>query len=111
MASYQDQENSHDVDTGMVRVFSFDAYTLLDLSATLSFVAFYVITMLDYFPQHLLKPFSMSTPIDEFILVERVYRGCTLSIYHRNTIADFVELDMVDFDFMLSIHMFYTCYA
>lgn len=111
IGGHHDQENSQDVDNGMLQVFSFDIYALLDLSATLSFVTPHVITMLDFFSQCLLEPFSMFVPVGKSILVEKVYIGCTLSIQHRSTITDLVKLDMVDFDYILDMYMFYICYA
>ena len=35
--------------------------------------------------------------------MERMYHDCRVSIYHMDTIADLVELDMVDFDVILVI--------
>lgn len=57
----------------------------------------------DILPEHLLDPFNMSTLIGESILDKKVYRGCTLSIYHRDTIDDLVNLNMIDFDIIIGI--------
>ena len=103
MGSWQEQENSPDVVTGMLCVFSYDCYPLLDPGATLSFVTPYVAHKFDILPEHLLENFSVSTPTGETILAERVYRYCTVSIYHKDTLADLVELDMVDFDVILAM--------
>lgn len=69
----------------MVRVFPFDCCELLDLGATLSFVTPYVANKLDILPECLLDPFSISTLINESILVERVYTYYNVPIYHRDT--------------------------
>ena len=111
MVNRQDQENSPDVVTGMIRVFSFDCYALLDPGATLSFVTPYVANQFAILPECLLEPFSVSTPIGEFIRAERVYRDCTVSILHKDTSADLVELDMIDFDVILGMDWLYACYA
>ena len=111
MGSRQDQENSPDVVTGMLRVFSFDVYALLDPGATLSFVTPYLATKFEILPEHLLEPFSVSTPVGESILVEKVYRNCIVSIHRRDTMDDLVELNMVDFDIILGMDWLYACYA
>ncbi|KAH0748577.1 hypothetical protein KY290_027809 [Solanum tuberosum] len=78
IASCREQEDSPDVVTGMVQVFNFDVI-----------------------PEQLSKPFNVSTVIGESILAERVYRDCSISVNHKSTTADLVELDMVDFDVIL----------
>ncbi|XP_049369927.1 uncharacterized protein LOC125834816 [Solanum verrucosum] len=55
----------------------------------------------DISPKQLLEPFSVSTPIGEFVVAERVYLDFTISVNHKDTIADLVELYMVDFDVIL----------
>ena len=37
------------------------------------------------------------------ILAERVYRDFHVSINHKNTMVNLVELDMVDFDLILGM--------
>jgi len=49
----------------------------------------------------LLDPFSVSTPIGEFIVAKGVYRKCLISLSHRVTHVDLVELDVLDFDVIL----------
>ncbi|KAH0780669.1 hypothetical protein KY290_000267 [Solanum tuberosum] len=80
IASRREQEDSPDVITGMIQVFSFDVL-----------------------PEQLLEPLSVSTPVGESILAERVYRDCSIFVNHKSTMADLVELDMVDFDVILAI--------
>ncbi|KAG5614829.1 hypothetical protein H5410_014653 [Solanum commersonii] len=98
IASRQEQENSPDVITGMIKFFTFDVYALLDPGASLSFVTTYVAMNFNILPEQLLEPFSVFTPIGESILGERVYRDCAISVNNKDTIADLVELGMVDFD-------------
>ncbi|KAH0698695.1 hypothetical protein KY284_012910 [Solanum tuberosum] len=59
ITSRQEQENSPDVVTGMIEVFTLDVYALLDPGA------------------------------------KRVYRDCVISINHKDTMDDLVELDMI----------------
>lgn len=49
------------------------------------------------------EPFCVSTPIGESILEEGVYRDCPVSINHKITMADLVDLDMVDLDVLLDM--------
>src|SRR5688572_22476892 len=107
MVNRQVQENSSDIVTGMLRVFSFDCYALLDLGDTLSFMTPYVANQFEILPEHLLDPFTVSTHVSESILAERFYRDCKVSIHHRDTTTDLVELDMIDFDVILSMDWLY----
>ena len=87
----------------MIEVFTFDIYALLDLGASLSFVTPYVANQFGIILDKLCEPFCAFTNVGESILTERVYRDCPISINHKNTMADLVELDMVDFDVFLRI--------
>lgn len=58
----------------------------------------------------LLEPFSIFTPVGEFIRAERIYINCVVSIHHRDTSVDLVELEMVDFDIILRMDWLYACY-
>jgi len=103
ITSRQGQKNSPDVVTGMMKVFTFDVYALLDLGTSLPFVTLYVANKFDVLPEKLCEPFCVSTTVGESILAERVYRDCPVSINNKNTMADLVELDMVDFDVILGM--------
>ena len=83
---------------GVIKVFTFNVYALLDPGACLSFVTPYVANQFEILPEKLCEPFGESTPVEESILEQRVYRDCPISINHKNTMVDLVELDMVDFD-------------
>ncbi|KAH0729889.1 hypothetical protein KY289_001077 [Solanum tuberosum] len=111
ITSRQEQENSLDVVTGMIKVISLDVYALLDPEASLSFVTPYVANNFDVLAEKLCEPFYVSTPVGESILAERVYRDCVISINHKNTMDDLVELDMVDFDVILGMDWLHSCYA
>lgn len=41
------------------------------------------------------EPFSISTPIGEYILIERVYHDCPIFVKYKCTIGYLIELDMV----------------
>ncbi|KAH0776452.1 hypothetical protein KY290_007863 [Solanum tuberosum] len=111
ITSCHKQGNSPNVFTGMIRVFAFDVYALLDPRASLSFVTPYVANKFDVLPERLGEPFCVSTPVGESILAEKVYRDCPISINHNSTMTDLVELDMVDFDVILGMDRLPACYA
>uniref|UniRef100_M1DV54 Polyprotein n=1 Tax=Solanum tuberosum TaxID=4113 RepID=M1DV54_SOLTU len=96
ITSCQGQEDSSDIFTCTIQVFKFDVYAL-SLSSVTPFVAL----NFDVLLEKLLEPFSVSTLVGEFILVQRVYRDCTIYVNHKSTMADLVECDMVYFDVIL----------
>ncbi|WMV32688.1 hypothetical protein MTR67_026073 [Solanum verrucosum] len=95
----------------MIKVFAFDVYALLDPGETLSFVTPYIANKFKVFPERLFEPFCVSTHVEESIIAERVYRDCPVSVNHKSTMADLVELDMVDFDVILGMDWLHACYA
>ncbi|WMV32686.1 hypothetical protein MTR67_026071 [Solanum verrucosum] len=101
ITSRHEQENSSNIVTSMIKVFAFDVYALLDPGESLSFVTPYIANKFEVFPKRLFEPFCVSTYVGESILAERVYRDCPVSVNQKSTMADLVELDMVDFDVIL----------
>ena len=55
--------------------------------------------------------FSVSTHVGESIIAERVYRDYLLSINHKSTMVDLIELDIVDFNVILGMDWLYAHYA
>ena len=85
--------------TGMLQLFSFDVYALLDPGFTLSFLTPLVSMMFYILPDILDKPFFLiSTLVGDSVVVNRVYKGCIIFFPNRVTLFDFIELDMLDFD-------------
>ena len=55
--------------------------------------------------------FSISTSVGDPGIFRRVYKGCVISFYGRDTLVDLIELDMVYFDVILGmdwLHSYYT---
>ena len=48
-------------------------------------------------------PIRVSTPVGEFVIVEKVYRSCMVTFVESNTHVDLVILEMVDFDVILGM--------
>ena len=55
----------------------------------------------DVITEHLSEPLSVSTLVRELIPAERVNCDCHISINHKSTMDDLIELDMIDFDVIL----------
>lgn len=51
---------------------------------------------------------SVSTPVGDSILVERVYHDCTISVNHKSTMTEFVEFNMINFDFILGMYYLHS---
>lgn len=68
----QEVEESPDVVTGMLRIFDFDAYALLDPSANSSFVTLYLVIYFDMSPEALLEPYLVYTLAGESVLAKKV---------------------------------------
>ena len=93
----QEHKNSLDVVTGVIQVFDFIVYALLDQRASLYFVPPYVSMNVDIIPEQLSEPFSISTPVGEFIIEEIDHHDYPLTINHKSTMYDVFDLDMVEF--------------
>ncbi|XP_075100011.1 uncharacterized protein LOC142176388 [Nicotiana tabacum] len=74
----------------------------MDPGSTFSYVTPYFAINLGLEPEQLNEPFLVSTPVGESVKVRRVYRGCIVSVQGCNTKADLIELEMVDFDVIMS---------
>ena len=62
-------------------------------------------------PETLSEPLSVSTPVCDPVIARRVYKNCPVTISHKVTSADLVELEMVDFDVILGMDWLHSCYA
>ena len=45
----------------------------------------------------------VSTPVSEYVIVEKVYRSCLVTFVGSNTHVDLIILEMVDFDVILGM--------
>lgn len=63
ISSLQEQENSLDVVTGIIKVFTFYVELLFYIGASLYLLTSYIAMDLDILLEQLLEPFSISTPI------------------------------------------------
>nr|XP_009758075.1 PREDICTED: uncharacterized protein LOC104210804 [Nicotiana sylvestris] len=82
-----------------------------DPGATLSYVTPYIAKKFGIEPEKLCEPFEVSTPVGESVIARCIYMGCPVKVYHRLTAANLVELEMVDFDVIMSMDWLESCYA
>ncbi|XP_015165399.1 uncharacterized protein [Solanum tuberosum] len=107
----QDVEASNAVITGILSVCSFDAMALIDPGSTHSYMYSYFAIRFDRLPKLLKDPFLVATSVGESLLVKRVYHSCRLSVKGKGTVANLFELEMVDFDLILSMDWLASCHA
>lgn len=65
----------------------------------------------DIIPEQLSQPFDIFTHVGESILVETNYFGCPVSVNHKCTMADFIELYILNFDIILRMDFLHVCYT
>ena len=105
------QETSPDVVTNMLKVFSIDAYALLDPGATLPFVTPLVAKKFDVLPDILHEHFIVSTSVGDSVVSKIVYPNCPISLPNRVSYVDLVELAMFDFYIILGMDWLHACFA
>ncbi|XP_060201045.1 uncharacterized protein LOC132629401 [Lycium barbarum] len=110
LASRQDLEASPNVVTGTLLVFSRSVYALIDPGSTLSYISPLVASKIGITPEPI-EPFEVATPIGDFIIARQVYKDCSVIICGRDTKADLVELDMIEFDVIMGMDWLASCYA
>ena len=87
----------------MSQFFHLYIYALLDPGASLSFVNPYIAVYFRVSPETLAEPFSVCTPVGVSIIARQVYRNYPVIISQKVTSVDLVELDMTNFDIILSM--------
>ncbi|KAH0700890.1 hypothetical protein KY284_015105 [Solanum tuberosum] len=96
---------------GTLSIFSHNVYVLIDPGSTLSYVTPLIAEKFKRTPELLVKPFEVSTSIGESIIAGRVYRNCIVTVCDRDTLADLIELEIVDFDVIMGMDWLAFCYA
>ena len=96
-------ETSDAVITGNLLVCDCMASVLFDPGSTFSYVSSLFATGLDLHCELLDMPIRVSTPVGEYVIVEKVYRSCVVTFVGSNTQVDLIILETVDFDVILGI--------
>ena len=73
--------------------------------STLSYVTPLIAGMFKRTPELLVKPFGVSTQIGESIIARRVYHNYIVTVCDRDTLANLVELEVVDFDVIMGMYI------
>ncbi|XP_075096565.1 uncharacterized protein LOC107786335 [Nicotiana tabacum] len=106
-----DTEARGDVVTGMLTIFTFDVYALIDPGSTLYYVTPYIAKKFGIKPEKLCEPFEVSTPVGESVIARYIYRGCPVKVHRRLAVTNLVELEMLDFDVIMGMDWLESCYA
>ncbi|XP_070056923.1 uncharacterized protein [Nicotiana tomentosiformis] len=106
----QDHESSPNVVTIILLVSSYDVYAFINTRSTLSYVTPLVASKFGIQPE-LIEPFEVSTPVGDPVIAKRVYRDCIVVVRSHSTVADLIELDMVEFDVIMGMDWLDSCYA
>ena len=56
------------------------------------------------------EPFSVSTPVGDSVVTERVYRGCPISLSTKVTLFYLVEHDILNFEVILGMYWLHFCF-
>ena len=78
--------------------------------ATLSFVTPLVSMKFDVLLNVLSDTFSVITLVGDSIVAKRVYRSCPMLFPNRVTLVNLVELDTLEFDFILGMDWLDACF-
>ncbi|XP_070056698.1 uncharacterized protein [Nicotiana tomentosiformis] len=111
MSGYQSAKASPNVVIGILAVQSNNVYALIDPGSTLSYVTPYVAMEFGIEPEQVREPFSVSIPVGESIVAARVYKGYVVTVHGWDTVADLIELGMVDLDVIMGIDWLYLCFT
>ncbi|XP_070029328.1 uncharacterized protein [Nicotiana sylvestris] len=111
LSGRQSAETSPNVVTGILSVQAIDCYALIDPGSSLSYVTPFIASSFGVEPIQLHEPFSVSTPVGDSITAARICRNCVVTVCGRATMADLIELGMVDFDVIMGMDWLYSCFA
>ena len=67
--------------------------------------------MFDVLPDILVEPFPVYTLMGHSVVAKRVYQSCPIILSNSVTLINSVELDRLDFDFMLVMNWSHACFA
>lgn len=107
----QDAQASNAVVTSILSVCSFDAHVLFDSGSTLSYVSPVFVKCFSKELVRLEKPFLVTTPVGETLLMQYSYRVCCVIVCGRDTIVDLMLLEMSDVDVIIGMDWLASCHA
>ena len=99
----QETDVAPKVMTGTIQVFDSDAYVLIDLGATHSFISAKFIAQVNIEIQPIDCSMVVSLPTGDSLIADKVYMGCRVIIEGHEFRANLVLLDIQDFDVILGM--------
>lgn len=58
-----------------------------------------------------LEPFFVTNPVDDSIVIIKVFRSCPLSLFNRVIWVYFVELNIIDSNIILGMELLHGCFT
>ncbi|XP_070056431.1 uncharacterized protein [Nicotiana tomentosiformis] len=89
--------------TGIICVCGRAASVLFYPGSTYSYVSSMFAHFLDIPRESLCTPIYVSTPMGDYVAVDRIYRSCVVTFYGYETREDLLLLDMIDFEVILGM--------
>lgn len=96
--------------TGILLLFFRSVYVLIDSGFILLYIFFFVVSRIGI-ESELIELFEVVISVGDFVIVTRVYRNCSVVIYSRYTVADLIELNMIEFDIIMGMDWLVVCYV
>lgn len=104
-------EGSSYIVIGKLSIFSHNINVLIYLSSMLSHVTPLIVGKFKRALETQVNPFEVSTSIRDSIIAQGVYHNCIVTIYDFDTLVVLIELDMIDFNVIMDMNWFATCYC
>lgn len=101
--SVRDARVTNDVVVGTILVHAHNAYALIDPGATHSVISASFVHRLKLLPQSLDVDLMIDIPIGKSVSVYFVFKSYVVQIGGRELTADFIPLDIQDFDVILGM--------
>ena len=101
--THQEAASAPNVITGKIFLYDIEAYVLIDLGSTHSFIAPIITSCLHQEPGILDKELIVHTPFGEFLVVRTVYKDCAVRINTEEFPADLIVLPLLELDVILGM--------
>ncbi|XP_070037014.1 uncharacterized protein [Nicotiana tomentosiformis] len=103
--------------TCIISICDRDVTILFDPGSMYSYVSSLFAHFLGVPRESLGTPLYVSTPVGDFVIVDRIYQSCIMTFCGYDTRVDLLLLDMIDFEFILGMdwlspyHVVLDCHA
>ncbi|XP_070039486.1 uncharacterized protein [Nicotiana tomentosiformis] len=108
---HQNLESSLDMVTSILSVSSINVHALVDSGFNLLYITPLVTGKCGKVPELLCQSFKVSMATGKYLVIRRVYEGCDVMIHDCYTLADLNELEIMEFDIIMSMTWLDSCYA